>query len=182
MLSLGGEASQERDVDWRTELSDNIAFDAEPPGGSIGAAAIEPLGGFQPVAEFPGVGIKIEVLEDQRKRAGWRGVSRELMMVEIPIFGLVQAAHVDHANGGIRQVGFDGLPALDFRSVSGEENAAGQEFVFVGAAGMSEDGIDHVLRKRGGRYRVGEGRQAGRLCSALLSDNRELDAFYAEFD
>ncbi len=69
------------------------------------------------------------------------------MVVEIPVFGLVQAAYVDHANGAIGQVGFDGFPALDFRSVSGEENAAREEFVFVGAAGMSEDGIDHVAKK-----------------------------------
>ncbi len=71
------------------------------------------------------------------------------MVVEIPVFGLVQAAYVDHANGGVGQVGFDGFPALDFRSVSGEENAAREKFVFMGAAGMSENGFVHDSEKRG---------------------------------
>ena len=55
---FGGESSEQGDVDRGAELSDDVAFYAEPFGGSIRAATVEPFGWFEPVAKFLGVGVE----------------------------------------------------------------------------------------------------------------------------
>jgi hypothetical protein len=63
----------------------------------------------------------------------------KLVVVEIVEGGLVPVTDVDHGDGGIGEVGSRGLTADDGHGVERDEHAAGEELVFVGAAGMRED-------------------------------------------
>ncbi len=134
-----GEAAEQGNVDRRVELRESVAVDAEEFGGGDGASAIEPLGGFEPVAKLAGVGVETEVLQNEGKGAGGRVVFRELVVVEIIERRLVTMADIDDGNGGIGEVVGQRLAALDGYGMFREENATGQELVFVGAARMSQD-------------------------------------------
>ena len=144
-FSGAGEAAEEGDVDGRVEAAHDVAFDAEPSGGFGGAAAVEPLGGLEPIAELAGVLVDAEVLEDEAEGADGRGVFWELVVVEIRLGGVVFAADIDDGDGGIGEVGRVGIPAFDGGAVGVDEDAAGEEIVFVGAAGVGENGFDAHL-------------------------------------
>jgi len=135
-----GEAAKQGDVDRGVELRESVAVDAEELGGGDGASAIEPLGGFKPVAKLAGVGVDAEVLQNEGKRAGGRVVFGQLVVVEIIERRLVAMADIEDGNGGIGEVVGGGLAALDGHGMFREENATGQELVFVRAAGMGENG------------------------------------------
>jgi hypothetical protein len=66
-------------------------------------------------------------------------VARELVVVEVVEGGFVAVSDVYDERGGIGEVGGGGLAARDGRGVGGEEETAGDELVFVRAAGMSKD-------------------------------------------
>jgi hypothetical protein len=135
----GGEAAEQRAVDGGVKLADDVALDAEPAGGGVGAAAVEPLGGFEPVAERAGIRVEPEVLQHEGERAGRRRVVGELVVVEIVERGLVAVPHIHHGDRGIGQVGLDRLAARDGDRGGGEEHAAGEKFILMGAARVRED-------------------------------------------
>jgi hypothetical protein len=66
-------------------------------------------------------------------------IGRELMMVEVVALRGVLATDIDDGNGGVGKILWSGFTADDGHAVHGGEEAAGEEFVFMGAAGMGED-------------------------------------------
>lgn len=96
----GCETSQQGHVDGRVELADDIALHAEPFGSVVGAAAVEPLGRFEPLAKGFGIFVEAVVLQDEREGTGRRGVSGKLVVVEVSQLRLMVVAHVD--DGGTR--------------------------------------------------------------------------------
>ena len=135
-----GEAAKQGNIDRRVELRESVAVDAEELGGGDGASAIEPLGWFEPVAKLAGVSVEAEVLQNEGKGAGGRVVFGQLMVIEIIERRLVAMADIENGNGGIGEVVGQRLAALDGHGMFREENATGQELVFVGAARMGQDG------------------------------------------
>ena len=138
-LGCEGEAAEERAVDGRVELAHDVALHAEPACGVVGAAAVEPLGGLEPVAELAGVLVEPEVLEDERERAGGDVVARKLVVVEVVERGVVNVADIDDGDGRIGEIGGGGFAADDGRGVFGEEDAAGEKLVLMRAAGVGEN-------------------------------------------
>ena len=143
-----GEAAEERAVDGRVEFADDVAFHAEPAGGIHGTATVEPLRGFEPVAELAGIFVEPEVAENEREGAGGRVIFGELMVIEVVERGVVDVADIDDRSRRIGEVGGGGFATDDGHRVDGEEDATGEEFVFVRAAGVGED--------RGERCHVGD--------------------------
>ena len=125
------------------------------------AAAVEPFGGFEPFAELAGILVETEVLKDDGERAGGDVVARELVVVEVVERGVVAVADIDDGDGRIGEVGGRGFATDDGRGALGEKDAAGEEFVFMGTAGVREDGgkRGHVCahRRCGGGGRNGGG-------------------------
>lgn len=134
-----GKAAQDGDVDGRGELAHDAALHAEPLGGDIGAAGVEPLGRLQPVAELARILIHAEVLQHEAQRADGRMLGRKLVVVKVVPLWRVLAADIDDGNGGIGEVLWRGLAPDDGHAVHGGQQAAGEEFVLMGAAGMGED-------------------------------------------
>lgn len=134
-----GEGAEEGAVEGGVELVDGGARHAEAAGGFVGAEAIEPLGGLEPVAESAGVVVEAEVLEDEGEGAEGRVVGGELVVIEVEAFGLVAVADIDHRDGGILEVGLGGFAAEEGDGVFGEEHAAGEEFIFVGTTRVGEE-------------------------------------------
>jgi hypothetical protein len=66
-------------------------------------------------------------------------IGGELVMVEIMPLGRVLAADIDDGDGGISKILRGRLATDDGHAVDGGEQAAGEEFVLMSAAGMSED-------------------------------------------
>ena len=66
------------------------------------------------------------------------------MVVKVGFFGRVLVADVDDEGGRIFEVGVGRIASLNFETVFGDEYAASEEVVFVGAARMSEDEVGHV--------------------------------------
>lgn len=162
-LRGGGEAAEEGAVDGRVEFEDDVARDAEPAGGVHGAAGVEPFGGFEPVAEFAGVGVEAEGLEDERERAEGRVVAGELVVVEIVERGIVGVADVHDGDAGVGEVGGRRFATHDGNGVDGEEGAAGEEFVLMGGAGVRENRGEgrHGQRTLVQRSRQGEEMRRG---------------------
>ena len=136
-----GEATQHGDVDGGVELGHGVAVHTEPLGGDVGAAGIEPLSGLQPVAELAGVFINAEMLQHEAQRAQGRMIGGTLMMVEVVALRGVLTADIDDGDCGIGEILWGGFAADDGHAMYGGEEAAGEEFVFVGAAGMGEDEV-----------------------------------------
>jgi hypothetical protein len=79
------------------------------------------------------------MLKNQAQRAYGRVVGRELMVVKIAPLRLVLPTHIDDGDGGISKIGLTRFASHDGHAVHGCEEAAGEEFVFMSASGMSED-------------------------------------------
>ena len=137
-----GEPAEKGDVDGGVELIEDLAFDAEPLGGGMRAAAVEPFGGFEPITKHPGVLVEAKVLEDKGEGAGGGVVLGKMVMVEVVAVGVVEVSHIHHAECGIVQVVRGGFPTVDGHGMLGEQEAAGEKFVFVGSPGVGEDGVD----------------------------------------
>ena len=71
------------------------------------------------------------------------------MVIEVGLGRIVVIAHIDYADRWVIQIGFFRLTALNLDRILGNENAACEEFVFVGAAWMSEDEFGHIRGKDG---------------------------------
>jgi len=61
----------------------------------------------------------------------------------------VQITDINDADGGVFEVSLRRLSALNLNRILRYKNATREEFVFVGAAWMGENGIDHGLGKVG---------------------------------
>jgi hypothetical protein len=66
----------------------------------------------------------------------------ELMMIEIVERGIVNMTHVDHTSPGIRKIRRGRFASHHGHWVERKQNAAREDFVFVGAARMSKNGMD----------------------------------------
>lgn len=140
LKALGfGKATQHGDVDGGVELVHGVAVHTKPLGGDVGAAGVEPFSRLQPVAELTGVFIHTEMLQHEAQRAHGRVIGRELMVVEVVALRGVLAADIDDSYRGISEILRGGLAADDGHAMHGGEEAAGEEFVFMRAAGMGED-------------------------------------------
>lgn len=134
-----GESAQDGDVDGRIELVHGATVHAEPFGGDVGAAGVEPFGGLEPITELAGVFVNAEMLQHEAQGADGRMIGRELMVIEVVSLRGVLAADIDDGNGGIGEVFGSGLAADDGHAMHGGEEAAGEEFVLMSAAGVGED-------------------------------------------
>jgi hypothetical protein len=70
-------------------------------------------------------------------------ISRELVVVEIFLEWLVAIADVDNGYGRIVEIVAVGIPPAYGSGLFCYENAAGEEFVFVGASWVSDNLFDH---------------------------------------
>ena len=138
-FALAGEASEDGEVDGGVEFGEGFAFGAEPFCGFDRASGVEPFGGFEPVAEGTGVFVEAEVFEDEGEGAGRLVVAGKLVVVEIEAFGFVAVSDVEDAGLGVVEFEVDGVASVDGNGVFGEEEGGGEEFVFMGAAGMGDD-------------------------------------------
>jgi hypothetical protein len=68
-------------------------------------------------------------------------IGGKLMMVEVVALRGVLTADIDDGDGGIGEILWGGFAADDGYAMCRCEEAAGEEFVFVGAAGMGEDEV-----------------------------------------
>lgn len=93
-------------------------------------------GGFADGGEIT---INAEMLQHEAQRAHGRMIGGKLMMVEVVALRGVLTADIDDGDGGIGEILWGGFAADDGHAMYGGEEAAGEEFVFVGAAGMGED-------------------------------------------
>jgi hypothetical protein len=135
----GGEASKEGDVDGGVELVYDVAVDAEFLGGFDGTEAVEPFGGFEPIAEEAGVLVEADVLEDEAEGADGGMILGELVVIEIAAVGFVFAADIDDEGGGVVEVCLGRFASYDGSLVEVDEDGAGEEVIFMGAAGVGED-------------------------------------------
>lgn len=83
VLGGGGKAAEKSDVDGRVELGEGLSLDAEPLAGIDRAAGIEPLGDFEPVAEFLCVFVEAEMFQHQADGAEGFGVAGKLVVIEV---------------------------------------------------------------------------------------------------
>jgi hypothetical protein len=65
------------------------------------------------------------------------------MVVEVVPLGHMFATDIDDGDGGIGEIGLGRFAAHDGHAVNGGKEAAGEEFVLMRAAGMSEDEGEH---------------------------------------
>ena len=84
---------------------------------------------------------RAEMLQHEAQRAHGRMIGGKLMMVEVVALRGVLTADIDDGDGGIGEILCGGFAADDGHAMYGGEEAAGEEFVFVGAAGMGEDEV-----------------------------------------
>jgi hypothetical protein len=66
-------------------------------------------------------------------------IGGKLMVVEVVSFGCVFAADIDDGDGGIGEIIHGGLAAYDGCPMHRSEEAAGEEFIFVGTTGVGEN-------------------------------------------
>lgn len=83
------------------------------------------------------------MLKDEGDRASRCGIAWELVMIEIAVFGFVPMPDVDDVSVWVAQIRFGRFAPLDLDGALREQYAASEEFVFVGAARMGEDGFGH---------------------------------------
>jgi hypothetical protein len=79
------------------------------------------------------------MLQHEAQGTDRRVVGGKLMVVEIGTLRCVFTAHIDDGDRGISEVGLRSFAPDDGDAVDGHQETAGEEFVFVGAAWMSED-------------------------------------------
>jgi hypothetical protein len=79
------------------------------------------------------------MLKDETEGADRWVIGRELMVVKVAALRDVFTPDIDDGDAGICQVLGGGLAPDDGHGMDGGEQGAGEEFVFMSAAGMSED-------------------------------------------
>jgi hypothetical protein len=84
------------------------------------------------------VGVDPEVLQHKRKGAGGRVIFGELVVIEVISRRIVFVADIHDGDLRIVQIGGGGFAPNDGHGVQGEQDTAGEELVFMGAAGMGE--------------------------------------------
>ena len=136
VLGASGKATEKGDVDRGVELGEGLALDAEPLAGIDRATGVEPLGDFQPVAEFLRVLVEAEVLQHEADRAERLGVTRELVVIEVHQVLIPIAADIDNADGGVSKVRIGRLPPEDGDRILGDEEGACEEVILMRAAGV----------------------------------------------
>ena len=72
----------------------------------------------------------------------------KLMVIEIMQVGRVVASDIEDAGGRARQIVFTRFPPLDGHGMQCQDDAAGQEFILVRAAGVGEEEIDRFHESR----------------------------------
>ena len=145
-----GEAPKQRHVDGRVELRDRSPRDTKPLGRLVGTAAIQPLGRLEPIAEMQRVFVEAEMLQHKAQRAGGRVLAVKMMVVEVGLRRVVASTDIDDCDGRVTEVVAGGVSPEHGGPVPGYEYADGQEVVFVGAAGVCDNGLNHAVSQHAG--------------------------------
>jgi hypothetical protein len=75
-------------------------------------------------------------------------VGGELMMVKVMPLRRMLAAHIDHGGDGVSEIFRRRLPPNNRHAMHGRQEGAGEQFIFMSAAGMSEDERKHAGRRK----------------------------------
>ncbi len=145
-----GEAPKQRHVDGRVELRDRFTRNTKPFGRLVGTAAIQPLGSLEPIAEKQRVFVEAEMLQHKAQRAGGRVLAVEMMVVEVGLRRVVASTDIDDRYRRVIEVVVGGVSPEHRGPVPGYEYADGQEVVFMGAAGMRDNGFNHAASQHTG--------------------------------
>ena len=145
-----GEAPKQRHVDGRVELRDRSTRDTKPFGRLVGTADIQPLGSLKPIAEMQRVFVEAEMLQHKAQRAGGRVLAVEMMVVEVGLRRVVVSTDIDDRYRRVIEVVVGWISPEHRGPVPGYEYADGQEVVFMGAAGMRDNGFNHAASQHTG--------------------------------
>ena len=145
-----GEASKQRNVDGRVELRDRFAGNTKPFGRLFGTAAIQPLGSLEPIAEMQRVFVETEMVQHKAQRASGRVFAVKMMVVEVGLRWVVDSTDIDDRDRRISEVVVGRVSPEHWDPVPGYEYADGQKVVFMGAAWVRNNGLNHAVSQHAG--------------------------------
>ena len=144
------EAPKQRYIDGGVELRERFTRNTKPFGRLVGTAAIQPLGGLEPVAEMQRVFVEAEMLQHKAQCAAGRVFAVEMMVVEVGLRRVVASTDIDDHYRRVIEVVAGGFSPEHRDPVPGYEYADGQKVVFMGAAGVRNNGLNHAVSQHAG--------------------------------